>query len=49
MGIQEHLSCYETGQSILETFNINSKNIHDTPEIEVSVNSNLSFTIQVFV
>ena len=36
-GLQQYLSCHETGLSILETLPLNRKTIHDTPDIEVSI------------
>ena len=47
-GLQLCLSCHKTGYSVLETLLITRKNIYETLEIEVSIDSNLNLTIYVF-
>ena len=38
--------CHITGQSVLKTLPIKRKKIHETPEIKISIDSNLNFKIQ---
>ena len=47
-GLQLRLSCHNWVIGI-RNIAINRKNIHDTFEIKVSINSNLNFTMWVFV